>query len=106
MSDAQKEFSKFIDQFSFQAPEIPVISNVTGLPYANTQISELLCMQIITPVRWLDSIEYLLQQFVITFKEVGPVKVLTNLIKRIKKEMPAIKKEGNTISQDNSKSKK
>lgn len=92
MSDAEKEFSTFIDQFSFHAPEVPVISNVTGLPYDNTQIKELLCKQMISPVRWLDSIQYLLQQSVDTFKEVGPGNVLTNLVKKIKKETPAVKK--------------
>ena len=68
----------------FKVPIINVISNVTANPENNTDdIKRLLIEQIEKPVRWRESISYMLDYGVNKFIEVGPGKVLSGLVKRI-----------------------
>jgi trans-AT polyketide synthase/acyltransferase/oxidoreductase domain-containing protein len=60
MADAKNEFARFAADIPFAAPKIPVISNVTARPHAPTDIRERMIEQITAPVRWCDSIRYLL----------------------------------------------
>ncbi len=83
---AQQQFSEYCKSFNFVAPKIPVIANVTAQPYPDRNIANLLVEQIVKPVRWVDSIEYLLAQGETDFQEIGPGKVLTGLIRRILKK--------------------
>jgi [acyl-carrier-protein] S-malonyltransferase len=62
----------------------PVISNVEALPFSTTShIIELLTRQVVEPVQWTKTIQYLNDKGCSIFIEVGPGKVLSNLIKRI-----------------------
>ena len=47
------------------------------------KIKELLIKQIESPVRWRESIDYMINNGTSTFVEIGPGKVLSGLIKRI-----------------------
>ncbi|MCP4163830.1 MAG: ACP S-malonyltransferase [Deltaproteobacteria bacterium] len=85
MDIARDEFAEYIDGFEFSKSKIPVISNYTGLPY-NEDIKTNLVKQLTNPVKWTDSILYLMEKGEFDFVEVGPGKVLTGLMKRIKKE--------------------
>jgi malonyl CoA-acyl carrier protein transacylase len=85
MRDAQIEFGDFLAGFTFKPPAIPVISNVTGQPYAGERVRETLAEQIGNSVRWLDSMLYLLNQPQPEFEEVGPGTVLTKLLGQIRK---------------------
>jgi [acyl-carrier-protein] S-malonyltransferase len=67
-----------------QKPRIPVISNVDAVPHDNPEeIRQILIRQILQPVRWEDSMRYLLQQGFDQFYEVGPGRVLRGLLRRI-----------------------
>ncbi|WP_379133790.1 ACP S-malonyltransferase [Paenibacillus sp. sgz500958] len=60
----------------------PVISNVTGLPYSETDmVVHNLTSQMTAPVQWEASMKYLERQGVNTAVEMGPGKVLANLMK-------------------------
>ncbi|CAI6244317.1 ACP S-malonyltransferase [Bacillus subtilis] len=86
MQDANIEFRNFIDNFEFQKPKIPIISNVTAIPYSQFEIKETLVTQITSSVRWTESINYILsntQKDSIHFTELGPGNVLTKLNKTI-----------------------
>ena len=85
MREAQAEFAASLDSVVFNAPQIPVISNVTGKPYDSDLLRQTLSEQIGNSVRWLDSIVYLLSQPEPEFEEVGPGTVLTKLVAQIKK---------------------
>jgi trans-AT polyketide synthase/acyltransferase/oxidoreductase domain-containing protein len=85
MRECQLEFKSFISDFSFHAPKTPVISNLEALPYSVDRVADLLVGQISGSVNWFDSIRYLIQQGVTTFREIGPGKVLTGLISKIQK---------------------
>jgi len=85
MVESADEFASFLEGFSFSSLVIPVISNVTGRPYVEDSIPLNLTMQIKRPVSWVDSIRYLLEQDQPEFLEVGPGKVLSGLLKKIRK---------------------
>jgi len=88
MQNAKQEFSRFLEKFKFNAPCIPVISNVTAQPYEKDEISRLLAEQIVSPVRWTESIRFLKEQGDMEFEEIGPGKVLTKLISKIRPLKP------------------
>ena len=69
MGNAQKEFETFINTITFNTHSIPVIANVPAKPYS---------------VQWTQSIQYLLQQGASEFIEIGPGKVLSGLLRKIK----------------------
>jgi [acyl-carrier-protein] S-malonyltransferase len=71
-------------------PRIPVISNVDARPHDDPdEIRDLLIRQVCSPVRWEDSLRYLLDDEHITqFYEIGPGRVLTGLLKRIARKVP------------------
>jgi [acyl-carrier-protein] S-malonyltransferase len=65
---------------------IPVIPNCNpDLLYTKENARELLQTQIVSPVRWQETIEKMAAMGVDTIVEIGPKKTLSNLIKRIDK---------------------
>jgi len=84
MTQSGVEFENFLNQFSFKKPTIPVIANLTAKPYETDKIKYNLVNQITHSVRWTESVQYLINQGVVSFEEIGPGKVLTGLIKKIK----------------------
>ena len=83
MQEAQNEFADFLKSFEFQPVQIPVIANFTAAPYQDIETVNNMVQQISSPVRWVESIQYLKQQPEPEFEEVGPGNVLTKLIKQI-----------------------
>jgi len=83
MQDAQNEFAGFLKSFEFQPVQIPVIANYTAASYQDGETINNMTQQISSPVRWVESIQYLKQQPEPEFEEVGPGNVLTKLIKQI-----------------------
>ncbi|MCY8472938.1 ACP S-malonyltransferase [Bacillus halotolerans] len=86
MNEAKQEFKQFIETFHFAPLSFPVISNVYAEPYQQERLKETLSQQMNSTVRWTDSIRYLMGRGAMEFEEVGPGKVLTGLITRIKNE--------------------
>ena len=84
MKSAQEQFAHFACDYSFAAPMIPVFANTTAEPYRPHEIPQKLIEQISHPVRWTETIAYLLAQGETEFEEIGPGKVLTGMVKRIK----------------------
>lgn len=83
MTPARDEFKEYIDQFSIKSPEIPVIANVTALPYVPGQEKHNLIEQINHEVKWLQSIQYLLGKGEKEFLEIGPGNALKGMVKKI-----------------------
>ncbi len=70
-------------------PHIAVISNVTARPHESVEtMRELLVEQIVAPVRWNQSMDYLRQQGTQQYLELGPGRVLTGLMKKIDRRAP------------------
>ncbi|MCY8910321.1 [acyl-carrier-protein] S-malonyltransferase [Bacillus atrophaeus] len=93
MQEAKDKFEKYLMNFTFSELSIPVISNVTGKPYDSSNIVSNLANQLRSSVRWTESIKYLLCQGNMEFEELGPGTVLTNLIAKIKAEIPPVQQE-------------
>lgn len=90
MMPAKIEFESFLSGFTFSALKIPVVSNVEAVFYPKDNIKALLADQLTKPVRWTESITFLLGKGEVSFKEVGPGDVLTKLIWRIKQDLQEV----------------
>ncbi len=90
MAPAQEEFRAFVREISFAPPTIPVISNVTARPHDPARIRERMVEQITAPVRWAESLRYLLAKGLAVgdFDEIGPqgVVVVKAMVLRTKSE--------------------
>ena len=83
MEPAANCLEQELKSYSFSAPTIPVLSNVTAMPYASAQeIAPLLVQQVTKPVRWVESMKYLRRANVEYCVELGPGHVLQSLMKR------------------------
>ena len=68
---------------AISAPTYPVVGNVTAQPLETAdEITDELARQIRSSVQWFRTVEYLRDNGVTTFIEIGPGKVLTGLVKR------------------------
>ncbi len=84
--DKAKEFEKYLNEIQIKDAKVPVISNITATPIKiEEEIRKELAKHFYSPVRWVQSVEFMVKEGVDTFMEIGPKKVLTGLIKRIAK---------------------
>jgi malonyl CoA-acyl carrier protein transacylase len=83
MEPARKEFESFLQSFTFNVTENSRHFQCRSHPYPNDGIADLLAQQITSPVRWVETIQYLKQQPNPEFEEMGPGKVLRGLIRQI-----------------------
>ena len=88
MKKAAANMEEKIKQTDFLKPKPNVISNVTAKPEEEVDaIKSLLVEQITSRVRWRESINYMINNKVDDFLEIGPGKVLSGLVKKINKEV-------------------
>lgn len=83
MQEASQQMATVLAQVDWQAPKIPVYSNVTGVWHDPDQFSQNLAAQISQPVRWKEIVDHMLEQDIDVFVEVGPGKSLSQMIKKI-----------------------
>tara|TARA_B100002019_G_scaffold127279_1_gene109581 strand:- start:87 stop:971 length:885 start_codon:yes stop_codon:yes gene_type:complete len=88
MKIASEKMTSYINDLKMNELEKPIISNVTANETSSLkEIKSLLISQIERKVRWLESVEYMINNGVKNFVEIGPGKVLSGLIKRINKNV-------------------
>ncbi len=88
MEPAKAELKEVIDKLRFCKAQIPIVSNVTATSHTEaSQIKENLLAQLVSPVLWAKSVEYMAKRGVSCFYEVGPAKVLRALIRKIDKSL-------------------
>ncbi len=88
MRDAAERLKGELNRIPEVDMQIPVVYNVDATPSQEKKaVKEKLYRQMFSPVLWERSIRRMVDEGVEVFLEVGPQKVLTNLIKRI---VPAI----------------
>ena len=89
MRPADETLAKALAPVRLQRTRIPVISNVDAAAHSEPDSTRAaLVQQVLSPVRWEDSMKSLLSQGFDEFYEIGPGKVLTGLLKRINRKTP------------------
>ncbi len=83
MSSALGAVAAALARLEFRRPRCPVVPNVSGEPCEDPEVLEdLLCRHIVSPVRWLSSMESLTELGVEDVVEAGPGDVLSRLARR------------------------
>lgn len=84
MKPAADKFYTELNKYNYRSIDVPVISNLTGDIYpSQNSISQILSKQMVSPVRWLQSVKKACNLETDLFLEVGPKCVLKNLNKNI-----------------------
>ena len=88
MKKAEENMKSKITDAVFKKPNPGIISNVTAkIENDPTTIKELLIKQITSTVRWRESLEYMINNGIDQFIEIGPGKVLSGLVKRTNRKI-------------------
>ena len=91
MKPATEVMKKALEETNFKDPTKKIISNVTALESSSAnEIRNLLIQQIESPVKWRESINFMIKKGVTKFIEIGPGKVLSGLIKRIDRNINTV----------------
>ncbi|MGA2282395.1 MAG: acyltransferase domain-containing protein [Candidatus Dormibacteria bacterium] len=91
MADAAAAFVRVLDGVDMRAPAVPVIANVDASPVTGAAgLRERLGRQMVSAVRWSDSVERLVELGADVLVEVGPGEVLTGLARRIAPQVRAV----------------
>ncbi|RME45108.1 MAG: ACP S-malonyltransferase [Chloroflexi bacterium] len=91
MTPIVDEFAEAVKMTPIKMPTVPVISNITARPLESVPaIQEELVQQLTSPVRWVDSVRYMVEQGVTTFVEIGSGDVLAGLIRRIDRNVKRV----------------
>jgi [acyl-carrier-protein] S-malonyltransferase len=83
MQPAQDRLQADLAQLEFADLRVPLVTNVDAAAIRNgADARQSLVRQVSSPVRWLESVEFLVREGVETFVEVGPGKVLCGLMRQ------------------------
>ena len=88
MQVIEKDFEAYINQFEWHDAQFPIIQNVNAQGETDaTTIKQNMVKQLYSPVQFIKSTEWLIDQGVDHFIEIGPGKVLSGLIKKINRDV-------------------
>lgn len=91
MKPAAERLAEQIAATEFNAPQIPVVHNVTAQTESNPEkIKALMIEQIYSAVRWVECVNTMTHLGITTTVECGPGKVLSGLNKRINAELTTL----------------
>jgi [acyl-carrier-protein] S-malonyltransferase len=91
MDSAVDRLREALADTRIERPAIPVVFNVDAAEHSDPdEIRELLLRQLVSPVRWEESMRHLIAEGCDQFYEVGPGRVLRGLLKRIDRGVSCI----------------
>jgi len=91
MKPAAEKLAEYLKNVSVNAPKIPVIHNADVASYNDSaKIKDVLVRQLHSPVRWVETVQYIHAQGATRAAECGPGKVLAGLTKRITAELSCV----------------
>jgi len=94
MKPAQDRLAADLDTIQFSDSEMPLVTNVDARAVTSADLlRDSLVRQVSQPVRWLESVEFLISQGVKTFIEIGPGKVLSGLVRQIDRSVQCVNVE-------------
>lgn len=83
MEPAKEELREAIEATHFSTPVCPVYQNVNAAPSSDpSEIRKNLVSQLVSPVKWTQTVQRMINDGATTFTEVGPGNVLQGLIKK------------------------
>ena len=89
MQPAAERLRDYLHDIPIQSPQIDVIQNVDVQPYSDVlKIKDALYRQLFNPVRWVETIQYIISLGTSVLIELGPGKVITGLNRRIDRALP------------------
>jgi len=95
MRPAAEKLASALESVAFSAPRCPVIANVTAKAESDpARMKELLVEQLVSPVRWVDSMAALAALGPSACAEVGPGSVLKGLVKKCAPEINVVSCDG------------
>ena len=87
MKPADEALAAALGGVTFAPPRVPVWSNVDAAPHADpAEFAPLLVRQVLSPVRWEETMRGMIAAGVDKFVEVGPGRVLAGLLKRVSRK--------------------
>jgi [acyl-carrier-protein] S-malonyltransferase len=94
MKPAQDRLAIDLQKVALNDAHVPVVTNVDAAAEQNGgKLRDSLVRQVSQPVRWLESVEFLINQGVQTFIEIGPGKVLSGLVRQIDRNVRCVNVE-------------
>lgn len=88
MRPADTHLAEALAQVVLRPARLPIWSNVDAQPHTDPdEIRALLVQQVLSPVRWEETMRGMLAQGVEAFHEIGPGRVLAGLLKRIHRKI-------------------
>lgn len=88
MKVIEEDFANFINQFEWHNANYPIVQNVNAKGETDAEvIKRNMVKQLYLPVQFIQSTEWLINQGVDHFIEIGPGKVLSGLIKKINRDV-------------------
>lgn len=91
MDPVAGQFRPELEAAAVNDATVGVIANVTAAPETSAEeIRKNLIAQVNGPVRWTETVEYMIAQGIDTFVEVGPGKVLTGLMKKTNRDVACV----------------
>lgn len=83
MQKASDKLGLFVDTLTFGNIQIPLYSNIDGKLYVQSELKQRIPKQIISPVKWVDTVLDMHKNGITEFVEVGAGNVLTGLVNKI-----------------------
>ena len=88
MEPARERLALALEMAELNAPRCPIVQNVTATPETDPEvIRQNLIAQLTAPVRWTQTMQWLLSEGVNDVVEVGPGKVLQGLFKKVDRRL-------------------
>lgn len=91
MANVVGEFRAAVDSIPLRVPTVPVVANISAHPLTTVEeIRDELAGQLTWPVRWTGSVHWMQGQGVTRFVEIGPMDVLSKLLRRIDRKATGV----------------
>lgn len=88
MEPARPGLEEAVESVRFTDSSVPIVANCSAQPISDSEsIKKELITQISGCVNWKDTIQYMIDQGVTDFYEIGPGRALSGMVKKINKEM-------------------
>ena len=91
MEPAAVRLREVIAKADLHPMKYPVVTNTEATANSDpARVEDILVEQVVSPVRWAESLEFIKDSGVLEFFEIGPSKVLSGLVKRTLKDVSCV----------------